>query len=125
MHISIDAGTGHYHIKAYEAHFIQVNDQQLTHSLIISPTLLISPWTVSTVKALRAEDFTPLWALKPSIVLLGTGPTLYFPEISISQIFLERKIGLEVMDTPAACRTYTALSAEGRSVAAALLLIKE
>ena len=69
-----------------------------------------------------AGDFKFLLALEPEIVLLGTGATLRFPRPALSHCLTQAHIGLEVMDTAAACRTYNILVAEGRRVLAALLL---
>ena len=61
-------------------------------------------------------------ALEPELVLFGSGSTLRFPRPEWLRPLVERRIGLETMDTPAACRTYNLLVAEGRSVVAALLV---
>ena len=71
---------------------------------------------------LTAEDFSGLLASAPEIVLLGTGPTLRFPHPRLTRALTDARIGLEVMDTPAACRTFNILAAEGRKVLAALLV---
>jgi len=60
--------------------------------------------------------------LQPDIVVLGTGASLRFPHPRLTRALLEQRIGLEVMDTAAACRTFNILAAEGRRVAAALML---
>ena len=62
-----------------------------------------------------------LLALGSEIILLGTGSRLRFPPAPLLRLFLAARIGLEVMDLQAACRTYNILAAEGRNVAAALL----
>ncbi|MBI2225497.1 MAG: hypothetical protein HYU44_11240, partial [Betaproteobacteria bacterium] len=71
---------------------------------------------------LAASHFEFLLALKPEIVLLGTGAMLRFPSPALSRCLTEAHVGLEVMDTNAACRTYNILAAEGRNVAIAILL---
>ncbi len=60
-------------------------------------------------------------SLQPDIVLLGTGPKQFFPSRAIREAFAARRVGLEVMDLGAACRTYNILVQEERRVAAALL----
>jgi uncharacterized protein len=61
-------------------------------------------------------------ALKPEVVIYGSGPRLVFPPAALTRVLFERRIGLETMDTAAACRTYNVLASEGRSVVAALIL---
>jgi uncharacterized protein len=70
----------------------------------------------------------PIWrclTLEPEIVLLGTGRRQQFPHPRLTQALLEQGVGVEVMDTAAACRTYNVIMLEGRRVAAALLLIAD
>jgi uncharacterized protein len=122
MQITLDNNTGLYLIKAYGDHFVQINAQRITHSFALSPSELLDPWPVKTVNHLKYEDFHYILALKPNVILLGTGKTLCFPQPTIVNQLIQQKIGIEIMDTPAACRTYMALAAEGRAVVAALLL---
>ena len=61
-------------------------------------------------------------ALRPEVALLGTGATIRFPHPRLTRALTDARIGLEVMDTPAACRTFNILAAEGRKVAVAILL---
>jgi uncharacterized protein len=62
--------------------------------------------------------------MSPEIVLIGTGKTLQFPDHAVNAILLEQNIGVEIMDTGAACRAYNFLAGEGRLVIAALLRIE-
>ena len=111
-------------IKRYEAGRITLIDEQvLTASAILSQDTLIADWRPERFDDLRLEDFEPFAALKPEVALLGTGERIRFPERAVMAYFAERGIGLEVMDTAAACRTFNVLAADGRSVAAALLML--
>jgi uncharacterized protein len=74
---------------------------------------------------LEAAHFEAILEFMPEIVLLGTGGTLRFPHPRLTEALIRAQIGVEVMDTPAACRTYNILASEGRKVAAALLLSPE
>ena len=67
-------------------------------------------------------DLEPLLGLAPEVVLLGTGARQHFPDAQVLRILHQQRIGVEVMDTSAACRTYNVLVTEGRSVAAALIV---
>lgn len=77
---------------------------------------------MADVQSLATTDIAGLIALKPELVLLGTGSALRFPHASVMGALAEAGIGMEVMDTQAACRTYNILTEEGRSVAAALIV---
>ena len=122
MELNLDTGEGQYHIRAYDVGFVQVNDKKIDHSLIVTPNKLINPWAPQSLAELDATHFLPLFDLKPTIVLLGTGPHFSFPTSALLTDFYTKKMGIEVMTTAAACRTYTVLAAEGRKVAAALLM---
>jgi uncharacterized protein len=111
-----------YQIRAYAAQSITVNDQTLSHSLIITPQKLITEWPVAHIQQLRAEHIDMLLPLHPEILLIGTGQQLHFPEAALLAPLLKQHIGYEIMDTGAACRTYNILAAEQRAVAAALIV---
>ena len=75
------------------------------------------------VRADSAEgDFADLLAHRPEVVVFGAGPAIRFPHSRLTRALTEARVGIEVMDTAAACRTFNILAAEGRSVVAALLL---
>ncbi len=101
---------------------VLVNQQRWERSVIVLPDRLITDWAPRSVAELTEADFALLASLGAEIVLLGTGPTLRFPAPVLSQVLTRQGIGLEVMDSFAAARTYNILLAEGRRVAAALLL---
>ena len=97
-----------------------INGQRHHHSLIVAPDRLIE-WDVASFDVLREEHFAALAALEPEIVLLGTGVRLRFPHPRLTQALTAARIGFEVMDLKAACRTYNILVSEDRRVTAALL----
>ena len=100
--------------------FVLVNGQRHERSLIVTPDRVMD-WGATGFDALAESDFQPLLELNPEIVLLGTGPRQRFPHPRLTQALAARRIGVEVMDLQAACRTYNILMAEERRVAAALL----
>lgn len=106
----------------YGEGYVMVNGRRFEASLIVLPEQLIENWAPRQFEALTEDNFVELVAIKPEIVLLGTGPTQRFPHPRLSRALAENRIGLEVMDSYAAARTYNILMAEGRSVAAALIL---
>jgi len=104
----------------YGEGYVVVNQERHASSLIVTPERVL-PWRATSFAALGEEDFAPLVELGPEIVLLGTGRRLRFPHPALTRPLLEARVGLEVMDLQAACRTYNILVAEERRVAAALL----
>ena len=114
--------TGQNLFTGYGAGYLMVNHVRYERSLVVTPERIVEDWRAEGIDGLTAGDFEFLLALKPEIVLLGTGVTLRFPRPALSHCLAQAHIGLEVMDTAAACRTYNILVAEGRRVLAALLL---
>ncbi len=109
-------------ITAYDATGIAVGGRRLSRSFILTPQRVIEDWPPASLDTLQEADLEILAALGCSIVLLGTGPRQRFPAPALLRPLIARRIGIEVMDSFAACRTYNILMAEGREVAAALIL---
>ena len=105
----------------YGEGYVMVNRQRHQQNLVVLRDRLVTDWQPAGFDDLDAADFTLLAELKPEIVLLGTGGRLRFPRPELTRALIEARIGLEVMDIQAACRTYNILAAEERKVAAALL----
>ncbi len=97
-------------------------EEVLNSSFIVSHNTLIRDWDPQSFDALNDSHFAQLAELGAEIVLLGTGPRMRFPAPAAMRIFAQHRVGLEVMDSGAACRTYGVLAAEGRNIAAAILL---
>ena len=108
-------------IRRYGADFIQVGEQELRASCLVSATSLAS-WPPRTVEELTAESFAAIFELDPEVVVLATGTTQKFPRAALRAEFATRRIGLEVMEIGAACRTYNVLVSEERRAVAAVLL---
>jgi len=104
----------------YGEGYVTIDGERHESSLIVLPERLL-PWPVAGFDALAEEHFALIAALKPEIVLLGTGARLRFPQPRLTAALTRARIGVEVMDIQAACRTYNILMAEGRNVVAALL----
>lgn len=104
---------------------VLVNERALTRSCIVSPDTLVEDWAVADAAAMRPGDLEPLLALKPELVLLGTGARQVFPPAEVLAGCLGRGIGLEVMTNAAAARTYSVLAGEGRRVVAGFLLPRD
>jgi uncharacterized protein len=122
MGLDLDANEAKYQIRAYKPGSIQVNDATYSHSVIVSPEKFIDNWRPQHILELTQDDLAIILELSPAILLLGTGSTLEFPELEVYGDLINEGIGIEVMDTRAACHTYNALTAENRNVVAALII---
>ena len=109
-------------VRAYDDRSITIAEQRYYSSLILMPQRIIPDWRPQLLTELCAEDLRQVLELEPEVVLLGTGPKLRFPSPQLSALVQTNAVGLEIMDTAAACRTYNILASEGRRVVAALLL---
>ena len=109
-------------IRGYSSQEIRIGEQRLQGSCLVSAESLIADWAPKTFADLATEHLEPVLALKPELVLLGTGPSQRFPPSALRTAFTSRGIGLEVMDLGAACRTFNILVQEERRVVAALFL---
>lgn len=105
-----------------EAPPAEASRETLTRSLIVMPDLLITDWPPGNLGQLTKDHLEQIAALEPELVLLGTGRKLCFPKPALVAPLLERRIGVEYMDSAAACRTYNLLAADERRVAAAILI---
>jgi uncharacterized protein len=116
-----DTGGGHL-IQGYESGRIHIGDRDYTGGLIVTPARIITGWGPQYPEDLTEEHFVALLELDPQVIILGTGAQQVFPEPRAYLPVLQRGLGVEVMDTGAACRTYNILMSEGRRVAAGLLM---
>ena len=105
-------GTGH----------VIVNHKRYEQSLIVLPDRIVENWDPNSFEDITAEHFDFVMSLQPEMVLFGTGAALRFPHPRLTRSLIEAGIGVEVMDTAAACRTYNILASDGRKVVAALLI---
>lgn len=111
-------------ISGYGPGWISIEAEKITHSLIISAAGQRQDWNCGRFEDLTAEHFAPLALLDAELVIFGSGHRNRFPPAAWLQPLMAKRIGLESMDTQAACRTYNILAGEGRRVVAALLLEK-
>jgi uncharacterized protein len=107
---------------AYGPGYVMVNNARYQGNLVVLPEAILEAWTAGGFDTLAADDFAALAGRGLEIVLLGTGARIRFPRPELLRPLIDDRVGVEVMDTPAACRTYNILMAEGRKVAAALIL---
>jgi uncharacterized protein len=111
-----------YTLTGYGTGYLAVNGSRYEHALIVTPDAEPQPWPVTAVATMTTENTGLLLANAPEIIIIGTGPTQVFPEPAQLRTLLEARVGLEIMNTPAACRTYNVLMGEGRRVLAAICL---
>lgn len=115
-------------VTAYGDGWVAVNGKRHTDSLVLSASGTVRAWGVDRFEHLSAKHFESLIEddiPPPELVLLGSGRRLRFVHPALIQHLMDRRIGVETMDTAAACRTYNILAGEGRRVIAALLIEAE
>jgi uncharacterized protein len=122
LKLHLDAGGGANQFTGYGDGYVSVNGTRYAASLVVLPRELVPDWPPARFEQLAAAHFEALATREIEIVLLGTGARLRFPHPEVTRPLIDARIGCEVMDVPAACRTYNILMAEGRKVAAALIL---
>ena len=121
MKLHRDSTDGHYSFTGYGDDYVAINGKNHQGNLVLLPRRLIQDWTDATFDSLTQADFDFLAELKMEIMILGTGAKQRFPHPQLLQGLMRAGVGLEVMNTQAACRTYNILVAEDRSVGCALL----
>ena len=121
MKLHLTSGEGQHLFSGHGPGYVAVNRVRYESSIVVTPTS-VTTWSVSGFEALRMEDFAAVLALQPEVVIFGTGRAMRFPDPALAVELAAAGIGFEVMDSGAACRTYNILAAEGRRVAAAILI---
>lgn len=122
MKLHLEAPTSQNMFSGYGPGYVSVNGTRHERSIVVMQDRLLADWAPASVDALGAEHLAPLAVLELEVILLGTGEKLRFPKPEVMRPIIDARIGFEVMDVQAAARTYNILLAEGRRVAAALLL---
>jgi uncharacterized protein len=108
-------------IARHSAEGVIVNAAEYRRSVIVPWQGAVQGWDVASFEQLSDEHFRTLIAFRPEIVIFGSGARLRFPKPALLRPLIDARIGIETMDTAAACRTYNVLLTESRSVLAALL----
>ena len=106
-------------VRSWRPGEFRIGKEAWREPILLSPQE-VRPWPVQTNESVTLEQLAPLIAEQPDVIILGTGERQTFPDHELGMRLLEKGIGLEVMDTGAACRTYNVLVSEGRAVSAAL-----
>ena len=122
MKLELSRPTGSNLITSCGPGFVAVNGVRYDASLLVTPDMIDPKWPVPDISCLGIAHVHALLASRPEVVLLGTGARLQFPPLEALSPLIEARVGYEIMDTGAACRTYGILMAEGRRVLAALIV---
>ena len=122
MKIERDDAGGRNTFTGHGEGYVEVNGKRHSSSLVVGGERIVTDWPATSVESLTADHLAAIVELKPEIVLLGTGTRFTFPDKSLLVPLYKAGIGVEAMDTPAACRTYNILLGEGRNVVAALIV---
>lgn len=122
MKIEREQAEGRNLFTAYGDGWVEVNRKRHMASLVVSGDRIVADWPIASVAELTADHAAAILELAPEIVLLGTGRSFAFPDRAKLAPLHNAGLGVEVMDTQAACRTYNILLGEGRNVVAALIV---
>jgi len=123
MDLTLQQPDNHLYIRAISGQGIRIGDEWHKRPLIISSTQLISDWDVEDIDSINESRLERLFELPADVFLLGTGARQHFLTPELMMVFHRRGVGVEVMTTHAACRTFNVLAGEQRRVVAALLPI--
>ena len=121
MKLHADRPSGPNAITRHGPGGVVVGGIEYRSSIVVPWAGSVSAWPVERFDALREADFELLRSLEPELVIFGSGVRLRFPRPEWLRPLIDARIGVETMDTAAACRTYNVLFGEGRAVVAALL----
>jgi uncharacterized protein len=119
MQLTRDDAAAHL-IRAWEPGRVRVADRWLAGNVIVGSERVIEGWTTIEPHRLTIAELEPALALAPTILVLGTGTDGLLPDVELMAAVAARSVGLEIMNTPAACRTFNVLLQEQRRVVAAL-----
>src|SRR3569832_453660 len=113
---------GTHLIRRYGADFVVIGETEIRRSCLVSATAIVTDWPPHGVDDLAVAHLAAIFELAPEVVVLSTGAHQKFPRAALRAEFATRRIGLEIMEVGAACRTYNVLVSEERNVVGAILL---
>jgi len=121
MELTLDKPGDHFFIRSVSAQGIQVVNDFYDSSIILSANQIIPDWPVKSIEDITEQRLEKVLDLQPEVVLIGTGARQVFLPPRQMMFFYSRNIGVEVMTTEAACRTFNVLVSESRNAVAALI----
>lgn len=116
MRLSLDDSGQRFVIRGFTDHSVRVNDRELTHAFLLTPEQLIDTLPLKTLADLDTQAIEEVLRDQPEVLLIGTGARTRRGAPAVQAALLRQGIGVEFMDTGAACRTYTVLASELRRV---------
>jgi uncharacterized protein len=122
MKFTLDRPATRHVVRGYAPGTLRIGEQEYSRSVIVTAQTLVTDWRPQRMAELVIADLEPVLALRPVVLLLGSGARQVFPPQELLAHLYAARVGVEVMDTGAACRTYNVLVGEGREVAAALFI---
>jgi len=122
MRFSTDFTSASYIIKAYSKGTVRINEIDYHQSVILSQDQLILPSPINSIADLSEQHIQQMLSLSPEVVIISTGESFCFVPQAQLQSFYEKQVGVDIMATDAACRTYNLLASEGRKVVACLIV---
>jgi len=122
LKLQSDPHSGANTITGYGPGYVEINQTPYSHAVLISSDGAITKWLVESFEGLEPSHFDQMVDLKPELILIGTGSRQRFPSPELLKTLISAKIGYEIMDSQAACRTYNILVGEGRQVLLALIV---
>lgn len=122
MELELDKTLATYHFRSFSYDAVVVGNQQYRSSLIVTPKEIFGYWPPNKLEDITQDDLEIIIALQPELILIGTGDKLKFPMSNILEGVATANLGIEFMDSRAACRTYNVLASENRRVAAGIIL---
>ena len=122
MKFAQDSQDEGYVITAYDDDSVSINGKAFRQSLIVAARQFEENWGITAIELLQTDHIDKVLSFKPELIIIGTGNRLVFPAVEAYSAIIQQGIGVDFMDTGAACRTYNILMSEGRDVVAGLIL---
>jgi uncharacterized protein len=122
LKLQSDPHSGANTITGYGDGYVEINQTPYTHAVLLKSDGAVLEWPVKSFEGLESDHFAQMVALQPELILIGTGSKQRFPKPELLKALISAKIGFEIMDSQAACRTYNILVGEGRQVLLALIV---
>ncbi len=122
MKFQPDQLDGVNNITHYDVDSLRIQGELYDASVLVPWAGTPQPWKVERLDQLTPAHFEAVLAMNPEVVIFGSGAKLRFVSPALYRSLIDKRIGVETMDSGAACRTYTVLANEGRRVVAAIML---
>ena len=121
LDLNLETPRNHLFIRSTGAEGIRVGDDYYNSPFILSGQQVVAEWNVNSISDISESTLQVIFDMQPELVLIGCGKTQAFLPPVTQALFLRHNVGVEVMVTDAACRTFNVLAADGRHVVAALI----